>query len=221
MKNHKNEFVVPILLIIVVLIVIVSWFYNYKTDTSRHINPTVPGEDSVIGMLSVVTNCLIPEGCGPKYHLLDKNLNRNIILIGDFKDKDDGLIVRLSGTYIASSSEKYKKITSVSGANRLLPVMEVSSSITLSKIPYHTFLVEQAGKYSVAKGYVCPSKNNGTNNKSFSWDLVNEEPLLKVRMTNTFSEEIPKPFYELWYNGKTGDFIKEIAEPKPQTLACN
>ena len=32
-------------------------------------------------------------------------------------------------------------------------------------------------------------------------------------MTNTFSDDEPQPFYELWYDGNTGEFIKEIKEP--------
>ena len=43
-------------------------------------------------------------------------------------------------------------------------------------------------------------------------------PIIKVRMTDTLSGAKPEAFYELWYNGNSGDFIKEVVEPKDKAF---
>lgn len=168
------------------------------------------------GMLTVVTgdDCGIHEGCGPKYKLWDSHIRNFIPLLGSFKKEDSELIVRVTGTKAISPSE-YGDMNYMGSADAI----KVVSYSTLSKIQYHKFLVNKAGEYT-SKKYPCLSfreEYSGgifTNwSKAFSWEVHANSPIVKVRMTNTSADKTLQPFYELWYNGNSGSFIKESKYP--------
>ena len=179
-------------------------------------NPTVNPPNNkigVVGMLNVVTNCMIPEGCGPKYSLSDSEFKSATPLISNdiIKDSDSELIVRVSGSEVP-----YKCTDMLCSYNSPTKAIKVSTYSTLSKIPYHDFLAKKAFEYTVQKYPCLAVKEYGgtTYNKTFSWEFTNNIPTIKVRMTDTLSGVKPQAFYELWYNGNSGSFIKEIDYPE-------
>lgn len=147
-----------------------------------------------------------------------------ISLLGNIRDSDTGLIIQIIGEEISLPRSEYNDISDWGPTNAI----EVKSYKILSKIPYHEFLVEEAGKYTQEK-YSClvsiPNigyKSIGTKwNKEFGWEINDGKAILKVRMTNTDSDEEPQPFYELWYDGNSGQFIKEIKQPTGKNFCEN
>ncbi len=186
--------------------------------TSGQVNPPSNKTDGIIGILNVVTNCGIPEGCGPKYSLSsDSEFKSATPLVSDniIKDSDSGLIVRISG------SEVPYKCTDVSCSdNSPTKAIKVSTYSTLSKIPWHDFLVKKAFEYTIQKYPCLAVKEYGgtTYNKTFSWEFTNNTPMIKVRMTDTLSGAKPQAFYELWYNGNSGSLIKETSYPEDKVF---
>ena len=169
--------------------------------------------NSYIGVFASTANCMIPEGCGPKYKLLDANLQTYMPLLGDIKETDSGLIVKITGSKVVLPKSEYKDMN-YRGPTEAI---QVSSYTVMSKIPYHDFLVNKAGEYTMQK-YPCLAHTVygkiGTNyNRTFSWELVNDVSILKVKMTGD------KGSYELSYDGNTGNFIKEVTEPE-HVLFC-
>lgn len=181
------------------------------------VNPPNNKISGVVGMLNVVTNCMIPEGCGPKYSLSDSEFKSGIPLISDniIKDNDSELIVRVSG-----SEAPYKCTDMLCSYSYPTKAIKVSTYFTLSKIPYHDFLVNKSFEYTMQK-YPClavKEYSGTTYNKTFSWEFTSNIPMIKVRMTDTLSGVKPQAFYELWYNGNSGSFIKEIHYPEDKVF---
>lgn len=170
-------------------------------------------ESGVVGILYVVTNCMI-EGCGPKYKLWDSEFKSAIPLLGEIKDKDSELVIRIVGDKTTLPSSEYGDMN----YRGTTTAIKVSSYTVLSKIPYHNFLVDKAGQYTLQKYPCLADKEDGRifteYNKTFSWELIGGTPIIKVRMTDTLSGVKPEAFYELWYDGNSGNFIKEVSEPK-------
>jgi len=192
----------PIIAFIVIAIVIV-FFTSYFILTKKQ----SPNQNSYTGILLVVTNCWIPEGCGPKYQLLDSGLQSYTPLLGDVKESDSGLIIRVTGNKTTLPRSEYRDMN-YRGPTEAI---RVSFYSVLSTIPYHDFLVNKAGEYTSQK-YPCLAHTVygkvGTNyNKSFSWELMNNTSILKVKMSSSDAS------YELWYDGNSGNFIKEIVNP--------
>ena len=171
-----------------------------------------------VGILSGVTDCMIPEGCGPKYTLWDSELKSSIPLLGNIKDKDSGLIIRVIGNKTALPPSEYGDMN----YRGTTEAIKVSSYSVLSKISYHDFLVDKAGEYTLQKYPCLASKEYGSiftkYNKTFLWELMDSTPVIKVRMTDTLSGVKPEAFYELWYNANSGNFIKEVDEPKDKVF---
>ncbi len=172
---------------------------------------------TMTGMLTVIADegCNIPEGCGPKYKLWDSHIRNFIPLLGSFKKEDSELIVRVTGTKDILPPSEYGDMNYMGPTDAI----KVISYSTLSKIQYHKFLVNKAGEYT-SKKYPCLSfreEYSGgifTNwSKAFSWEVHANSPIVKVRMTNTSADKTLQPFYELWYNGNSGSFIKESKYP--------
>ncbi len=172
---------------------------------------------TLTGMLTVVTgdDCGIPEGCGPKYKLWDSHIRNFIPLLGSFKKEDSELIVRVTGTKAVLPPSEYGDMNYMGPTDAI----KVISYSTLSQIQYHKFLVNKAGEYTSRK-YPCLSFREEYSggiftrwNKAFSWEVHANSPILKVRMTNTSADKALQPFYELWYNGNSGSFIKESKYP--------
>ena len=178
-------------------------------------------EIKTIGVLSVVTNCMIPEGCGPKYNLENSEFKSSIPLIGDMNDDDSELIISVIGTKTTLSDSESGSMNN----GKKIEAIKVKSYEVISKVKYHDFLVTKAGEYTL-KNYPCLASKEyddsiaTTYNKSFSWEINGDTPIIKVRMTNTMGEINTDSYYEIWYNANSGDFIKEINEPK-NIVFCN
>lgn len=184
-------------------------FYPYKADEA--------GNRTLTGMLIIAnTECDIPEGCGPKYQLWDSQFENFVPLLGNFTNDELEHILRVKGINTTLPISEYGKL----GYRGPKEAVKVSSYSVLSKVQYHGFLVNEAGKYT-AKKYPCLAfRNEYTSgafftkwNKAFAWEVHTNSTILKVRMTNTSSSETPQAFYELWYDGSSGFFIKEIKYP--------
>ncbi len=151
--------------------------------------------ESFYGILRLGGVCSIPEGCGPKYQLLNSDMKTYTVLVGDINESHSELILQVIG----------KKINTTNSIG-------VYSYKTLSEIPYHNFLIGKGGEYT-KQNYPCLSLQGGSVtlwNKEFGWEVISNETILKVRMTDVRSGEEPQPYYELWYDGNSGQFIKEL-----------
>lgn len=214
MKNKLLIFTIIALIIIVVSAVI------YFQQNPKQPDNIVEGE-GYYGMLTVVTDCMIPEGCGPKYKLWDSEIKSYTPLLGDIKESHSGLVIQVIGEEIALPKSEYNDMNYRGPTNAI----EVKSYKTLSKIPYHEFLKEKAGEYTMQTYPCLASKEYGTIftswNKGFGWEIQGGKAILKVRMTNIFSDEEPQPFYELWYDGNSGQFVKEIKQPTEKNFCEN
>lgn len=184
-------------------------FYPYRADEA--------GSTTLTGMLIITsTECDIPEGCGPKYQIWDSRFENFVPLLGNFTNDELEHIVRVKGVNTTLPASEYGKL----GYRGPKEAVKVSSYSVLSKVQYHGFLVNEAGKYT-AKKYPCLAFSNEYTsgafftkwNKAFAWEVHDNSAIIKVRMTNTSSSETPQPFYELWYDGSSGLFIKEIKYP--------
>lgn len=180
--------------------------------------PSNNAGSGTVGMLNVVTDCMIHEGCEPKYTLSNSEFKSSIPLLGNIKDKDSGLIIRVVGNKTTLPPSEYGDMN----YRGTTEAIKVSSYSVLSKIPYHDFLLDKGGGYTLQKYPCLASKEYGRvftkYNKTFGWELSNNTPIIKVRMTDTLSGVKPEAFYELWYNGNSGDFIKEVSEPKDKVF---
>jgi hypothetical protein len=180
--NRRNFLTIPFVIIGILLLSFVGYFVITK--------------NSYVGVLSTTANCMIPEGCGSKYKLFDSSLQTYTPLLGNIKEADSGLILRITGSRIILLKSE---------------AILASSYSVLSKIPYHDFLVNKAGEYTMQK-YPCLTHTVygkvGTNyDKTFSWQLNGNMPILKVKMSGSSGS------YELWYDGNSGNFIKEVVDP--------
>ena len=221
--NQKGFSQTIIIFVVVGLIIIGAVGYFVFDTRAPVVNPTpitnplnnnTESETGTVGILSVVTDCMIPEGCGPKYTLWDSEFKSSIPLLGSIKDKDSGLIIRIIGSKTTLPPSEYGDMN----YRGTTEAIKVSSYSVLSKISYHDFLVDKSGEYTLQKYPCLASKEYGRvftkYNKTFLWELVGSTPVIKVRMTDTLSGVQPEAFYELWYNGNSGDFIKEVDEPQ-------
>lgn len=213
MMNQKGFSQIIIFAILGIIVISTAGYFTLvKNSVTQSSNPEqtnsqIDNKDSYTGVLSVATNCMIPEGCGPKFKLYNSNLQSYMPLLGDIKESDSELIIRIIGNKTTLPRSEYKDMN-YRGPTE---AVSVSSYSVLSKIPYHDFLVNKAGEYTLQK-YPCLAHTVygtvGTNyNKTFSWELMNDTPVLKVKMSGSDSS------YELWYDGNSGNFIKEVVEP--------
>lgn len=167
-----------------------------------------------IGVLTVVKNCPIPEGCGPTYKLWDSSLKTYTPLLGDLKFEDNEFIIGVQGakTFLPKSEYGHYHYDGPTTA------ITVSSYKVLNTIKYTDFLWRVAKDYTL-KHYPClmtelPSGEAiMTWRESYAWE-VDERAILKVRLTelNPFGTKEILSSYELWYDGDTGEFIQEISD---------
>jgi len=181
-------------------------FILFSSCEKEEVNNIVkydPNKHDFVGILLEHRDIDLPF-ISPVMRLYDSTFKHSMTLLGDITNEHSELIIGIIGTLTGTDS------------------ISVSSYQLLSRISYHDFLVREAGEYTANK-YSCltsiyrPETNVYCTkwDKSFGWVLGSKDytPILKVRMTNTFSTDTIKPYYELWYNGVTGDFIKEIRFP--------
>jgi|TARA_Y100000031_G_scaffold153457_1_gene198722 hypothetical protein len=204
----KNKLL--IFTIVILGIIIVSATIYFQQNLSQKDN--IPEGEGFYGILTVVTDCMIPEGCGPKYKFWDSEMKSYTPLLGDIRESHSGLVIQVVGEEITLPSSEYNDMNYRGPTNAI----DVKSYNVLSKIPYHEFLVKKAGETTPEK---CPRAVAW--NKGFSWEIQDDKTILKVRMTNTFSDDEPQPFYELWYDGNSGEFIKEIKQPADKNFCEN
>ncbi|MBI2426880.1 MAG: hypothetical protein HYV34_03445 [Candidatus Kerfeldbacteria bacterium] len=189
--------------VIVVVVIVGGGYYLWQQNESE--------EEVFYGILEV-----IPEGwsepCIAQYYISDSSMEKSTPIIGEINENDSGLLIKLNGekTIIKFSKEDCKNESEKEG-------VKVNSYETLSSIPYHNnFLVDKAGEYTNQK-YPClagikQGNRYPTNwNKEFSWEILENNIIaLKVRMSGKLYHDKSSQFYELWYDGNSGSFIKEI-----------
>ena len=78
---HKKVNILAIVVILLILLFSIYRGFIYSSFLRKQIK--------VVGLLSVVTSCVIPEGCGPKYKLFDK-----IIFVNHFLEKGDIEVIK-------------------------------------------------------------------------------------------------------------------------------
>ncbi|GJL80909.1 MAG: hypothetical protein DHS20C01_05430 [marine bacterium B5-7] len=159
-----------------------------------------------VGMLhhSVPGECLSHDGCGPTFSLLDETLSRFTPLYGEADPKHDGLVIMADGDITRINKADARSLGDAAAARAI----KMKRYRLLSKIPYHDFLVQQAGEYTI-NTYGCDLLWD----KTFSWRYEDKQVHLQVRMTDTFSTMQPNPYVELSFDGTTGDLIGSALSP--------
>jgi hypothetical protein len=158
-----------------------------------------PADPEVVtrsGMLIIIdpSVCQLPEGCGPRYRLMDERFQSWLPLEGTIDQSLSERVITVTGTVKSGQTGE---------ADKSVTVSHIEPHTTL---PYHSFLVEAASRYTKSR-YGCKVEWN----KSYSWKLRAGVGWISVRMTNTHLPGEKKPFIELWYNGDNGLFIKELS----------
>jgi len=191
--NRRNFLTILFVIVGILLLGFVGYFFVTK--------------NSYVGVLSTTANCMFPEGCGPKYKLFDSNLQTYTPLLGNIRESDSGFIIKITGIKTSLPKSEFNDMNYHGPTEAIL----VSSYSVLSKISYHDFLVNKAGEYTIQR-YPCLThtvygKVGMNYYKSFSWELNEETLVLKVKMSGSIGS------YELWYDGNSGNFIKEVTDP--------
>ena len=161
------------------------------------------GGASITGMLIVVDNCLIPEGCGPRYRLMDENFQNMIPLIGDIRAADSGLIVTARGQW-GDLPQGAENDLNYRGPWRAFFADDYQKH---SDIKYHSFLVAAAREESQKK-YGCAILWN----KTFGWKFENSIARIRVRMTDTYAKKSPQPFIEFAFDANSGELLNAPEE---------
>lgn len=212
---NKKLLIFTILSVVAISIIGIIYFQNNSKQ------PVIIKGDGYYGILTVVTECIIPEGCGPKYKLWDSEMKTYTPLLGNIKNSHSGLMIQVVGEETTLPLSEYNDMNYRGPTTAI----NVRSYKTLSKIPYHKFLKDKAGEYTIEKYPCLTSEEYGAIftswNKGFGWEIQDSKAILKVRMTNTISDEEPQPFYELWYDGNSGQFIKEVRQPIENNFCDN
>ena len=151
------------------------------------------------GMLQVVdaAKCPLAEGCGPRFSLLGSDLKSQIEVEGDIKPEHERLILSVVGEPGPLADDR----VGTSGYERINTTIKISQYRLRSSIPYYPFLVEKAAEFS-AQNFGCEVLWD----KTYSWTIEQDIPLLSVKMTDTFAAA-PQPWIELTYNGSSGEFV--------------
>lgn len=148
--------------------------------------------------------CPQADGCGPEFSLLDESLERWTPLSGDLEAKHAGLVIRVDGKE-RRIDDDHRAWFGDAAADHAIDVKRYR---LLSKIPYHPFLVEQAGDFTEAK-YGCELLWD----KSFRWREVEDRVELVVTMTGAADADGARPYLALAYDGVSGDFLREELVP--------
>lgn len=177
-----------------------------RPDTVRQEGARIGEKGKFTGMLhhSDPDACQFPGGCGPEFSLLDESLQSWIPLEGRIDSAHHNLVIEVEGKTTGISRDHREFLRESAGSYGI----KVRRYRLLSSIPYHGFLVEQAGEFTTRK-YGCELLWD----KSFGWEAVGGRIHLLVRMTDTFSNRDPKPYLELVFDGETGHFLQENLEP--------
>lgn len=149
-------------------------------------------------------DCPFESGCGPRFSLLDESLTQWTPLDGRFDSGHHNLVIEVDGRTTSMDRDHLEYFGEAAAPHAI----KARRYRLLSAIPYHPFLVEQAGQFTMRK-YGCESLWD----KSYRWERSGERVHLIVRMTDTFHPDDPKPYLELTYDGESGHFLNEEAQP--------
>lgn len=154
------------------------------------------------GMLIVSDRvpCEAEETCRPRYSLRDSRFAKSTPLLGKINAEHAQLVITVHG--------KRKKLTDVEmqvmGHAGSANALSVKNYRVHTKIKYHAFLIEQARKFT-NQTYGCELLWDNL----FAWKLIDTTGYLVVRLTDSHSSATNKPFVELWYDGNSGEMIRE------------
>jgi len=173
---------------------------------------TVAASDVIkLGMLEIRTTggCFFDGRCDEsnkrRLLVLNEELNEDdtygetqiLLDAPNIPDEDDELMVVVYGAQsTALDSDMIETVRDL---------IKVKGYKVLSKVPYHAFLRDEKSVYT-KKEYGCKIGWN----TSFAWDYRDGVPIIKVKMQRRLTDEESQPYIELWYDGNTGDFIKEL-----------
>jgi len=211
-KTNIQFFLVKIKILIVFLFLLFLFIFGLAYSKGFIPSSVIKPKNATKGMLKVVTNCGIPEGCGPKYRLYDSEIKEPVALLGEINDSDNELIIEVFG-YETDLPDNQK---SMLNKEKDMKTIKVTKYNVLSKIPYHSFLISESQDYMLERfGCTCKGPYNCKfyHDKSFSWEYSNMQPILKVKWSQDYK------WVELWYDGNNGEFIKEVINP-PTAVFC-
>jgi len=221
MKIKKRTILIATALVAIIFIVVCYFLFIYP---SRNLSINNPSDDLVcvgdcllkngvfekFGMLSIRQpdqGCIGSCSNGTKYRLSELAVqdngeyrNESIILKSpDIPDVYDQLMVKLYGKINKDGIEddNFK--------SRKYDLMTVKGYKLLSKVKYHTFLRDEKGRYTKEK-YGCKIGWNST----FGWEYLNGNPIIKAKLTSNKESNNPGKFIELFYDGNTSKFIREV-----------
>ncbi len=157
------------------------------------------------GMLLILDpdNCPLPDGCGPRYSLLDNDMKPTIALKGNVLNEHSGMVISAEGKLKALPEELRDK----PGYEGIESILQIKRYHLKTSIPFSSFLVDQASRWSKEK-LGCELLWD----KSFSWQAGENRSRLIVRMTDTFHGSEPMPYIELHFDGNRGTFIEQQSE---------
>jgi hypothetical protein len=160
--------------------------------------PAGPGSPLIMltGMLEVAGPVRIPEFSGPEYTLWNSDFSTAVPLLGAIRNDDAQLLICVKGYWGEPTPQERKENPSISR------MLRVTSYDVQSRIRYHDFLVPAAKEYA-QQLYGCSVGWN----KTFGWDVGSSAPVIWVRMTYTFSVEMPRPYFEFRFDAKNGKFL--------------
>ena len=163
------------------------------------------GKTELTGMLVIIdpAKCPLVEGCGPQFSLLGRKMDTRVALTGPVLPEHENLIISVIGR----ASELPDDLAGKSGYEQVSATVALGKYRLRSNIPYYPFLVEQATAVTVDQ-FGCDLLWD----KSYSWDIEDDVPLLTVRMTDTYAES-PQPWVELTFNGDSGELHATALNP--------
>ncbi|NKB62248.1 MAG: hypothetical protein GKR95_08980 [Gammaproteobacteria bacterium] len=180
---------------------------------------TISSEDDlphrITGILVVKApeTCPFTEGCGPKYSLLNENLDERIALRGVkleslFTAQDHGMIFTVTGKHV----ELATSLVSISGYENVQSTLNVSGIQRRTHFSYLGFLTTNAASYTKTT-FGCEIKWD----KSYSWKETNGKITVSVVMEDTMSTK-PRPYLKLTYDGESGTLLEVDSSSVPLSV---
>src|SRR3989344_1071898 len=213
---HKKVNILAIVVILLILLFSIYRGFIYSSFLRKQIK--------VVGLLSVVTSCVIPEGCGPKYKLFDSTLKEYMSLTGDINDSNNGQLIEVYG-YSTQLSKQEQSSMWPSSADR--EGIKVEKYNILSKIPLinnkDSILGKKVQEYLKNRfGCTCEKELVGgiymtickyQIDQKISWEYNNNQPILKVIISKNNQSVY------LSFDGNKGNLISENISP-PTAQFC-
>ena len=177
----------------------------FNSEEEAALNQNSVETPELTGVLLVLDpeRCPLVEGCGPVFSLMGRNLKSQVAITGDLDPKYNHHIISVAG----EATQLPEELVGKSGYERIKATVNVTSYRLRSAIPYYPFLVEQAATHTLEK-FGCELLWD----KSYSWTIEDDLPVLKVKMTDTKVDQ-PQPWVELSFDGNSGSLISETREP--------